>query len=615
MRLRYPPRRRQPLGLGTNKDLAGLGINWIRPALVVILLLSTFVVVMGTFPKSEDYAAKKAMIGKRTSHEKVVVNHGFLKIVVDLAEEIEEKRDFDDFTQDDFTNGVPVNDPIEEQQDNNEEDDEVMIVVENDEEEEEEDNQDDEKRLVNKEELVKNSTQEMMNTMMNNNTIANREEEEVQVEYRKKIHEELPDTNLIPIDVIMHKVMNEKNQSSLMSCQMSNEQLLKALEGAQLGWKSTGGIYLNYKLVMDTYDESKNDEFMKHLNKFPTNRESGQAWTTEHPGELGNVAKDLAKVLNVDQLTPWSRHNIIHAYCIGAFVGYNGLTWNSKIYIRSLKYHSGETELDPLTFERILAHEIGHCLNLRHPSPEFCGAPCIQHKTCNLMCQQRALPQGIDPRLARALSPTQRNKARSAAQLLDVEASEEQIMAGVKLNQMSNVKFSYSTPLVLFPIQVSGKVGAVQFLLSKMKSSASMAIVMGKRTITSSSSSLENGGASPYSLRVVATGSFQNKPVKAAPTEGISIIRFVNYQMDWWVNKRHLEAEIVPPLTVVEGEFIGVLFSSSSIGLQMIKGDAKELTIIQFNKSPPFSSGTLHAESIEVKGEKTTGFAPLMSFL
>eukprot|EP00511_Aplanochytrium_stocchinoi_P004096 CAMPEP_0204840558 /NCGR_PEP_ID=MMETSP1346-20131115/38202_1 /ASSEMBLY_ACC=CAM_ASM_000771 /TAXON_ID=215587 /ORGANISM="Aplanochytrium stocchinoi, Strain GSBS06" /LENGTH=59 /DNA_ID=CAMNT_0051978043 /DNA_START=90 /DNA_END=265 /DNA_ORIENTATION=+ len=56
-----------------------------------------------------------------------------------------------------------------------------------------------------------------------------------------------------------------------------------------------------------------------------------------NPGHLRAVAADLTA--SIPELGRWTMENIVHVYAMGMYVGYNGLTWNKKIYIRTAKYH------------------------------------------------------------------------------------------------------------------------------------------------------------------------------------------------------------------------------------------------------------------------------------
>uniref|UniRef100_A0A7S2WLK6 Uncharacterized protein n=1 Tax=Mucochytrium quahogii TaxID=96639 RepID=A0A7S2WLK6_9STRA len=236
---------------------------------------------------------------------------------------------------------------------------------------------------------------------------------------------------LIPVAIRFHNVISENVEP--MGSLLSLDSIAYALGFAKKIW-ATAGIDLQYTLEDSvrnaTVTPQQEGHFRQHMLKFPTDNETGQAWTTLNPGNLNVVTRDLMRCLPVVQgfslQNVWSKNNEIHVYAMGIFVGYNGLSMNKNIFIRTRKYHGAEGEMDIEQFARILTHEIGHWFTLRHPLGMSDSNVCALNNTmcptadrCNLMCQQRYISEGIDPRNALYLTPEQASIARRAAALKD----------------------------------------------------------------------------------------------------------------------------------------------------------------------------------------------------
>lgn len=146
-----------------------------------------------------------------------------------------------------------------------------------------------------------------------------------------------------------------------MNCNLTDEELLFAVEKMRQVWLKAK-INLTFEvdavLKKETVPPDLEENFERYLLKYPKDDESGLPWTTRNKGNLGRVAKSLETT--IPKLDRWEGRHLVHAYGVGAYVGYNGLSFNSKIYIRTQRYHKSDTVMDKAQFGRILAHEVGH---------------------------------------------------------------------------------------------------------------------------------------------------------------------------------------------------------------------------------------------------------------
>jgi len=412
----------------------------------------------------------------------------------------------------------------------------------------------------------------------------------------------------IVVDVIFHR-MGAPTADSWLTCRLSDEDILAAIEEASAIWKRQAKVLLRFGARSTHWEKVSSDThaaYQEHLARFPRNDVTGQPWTTENPGRIGLVGTDLIQILSPDDPKQWHKVNPIHVFCIGAFVGYNGVTWNQHVFIRSARYHKSDVEMDRETFTRILAHEIGHILNLAHPSMESCSLPC-ELSTCNLMCQQRWLPSGTDVRFARALTSLQVARARTAAGLLDI-FSEDSLRSdqvrirrfGLGTEVIPNTR-PLKSPLVLLPQPLSTNetltINRISLLPAKMKLSCSVALVTGHTV------------GDQLSLKARALGNFQNS---LSVKTGASKLIFDEIDLGWWTNARHIEAVVDPPVVVPLGHFVGIAFSSSVVTFQYYKRQDSDMLHVTKVSSGLFS--TSKAVSVEVKPELLQGMAPIIGF-
>lgn len=411
----------------------------------------------------------------------------------------------------------------------------------------------------------------------------------------------------IVIDIVFHRVQSPEPES-LLTCRLPEDAIASALETAAKIWRTQAKIILRYTdqaLRWENVSADVEFSFKEHLARFPRNDDSGQPWTTENPGRIGLVGNDLIQMLSIDTIDRWSTVNPINVFCIGAFVGYNGVTWSRHVFIRSIQYHKTDKDMDTETFTRILAHEIGHVLSLPHPGAEFCSLPC-DTSLCNLMCQQRALPRNIDARFARAMTSLQVSRARTAAALVDSMSTAHFLpgakIYGVSTHSLPNTRASKSQLFFLSqPLSPNATVtiSRIAMMVTRLKSSCTVGLVLGK--------SIND----VFSARLRAAGTLLPGSTSMIPRDGASQLIFEELDPTWWTSARHVEAEVSPPLDVPANVHVGLAFSCNTLSLQLIRRPGYEYNHVPKISTTLFSS--TKASFSELKTEHVIGSAPIFN--
>lgn len=191
-------------------------------------------------------------------------------------------------------------------------------------------------------------------------------------------------SDALPVQVFVHRLVSD-NATSWLSCRFTPDRIRKALLDAAQVWKAQANIELlfDHNMPPQHVDAEMDKEYDMHLKKYTGNKFVSALM----------VAEDLARIVRYGEQNSWHKENGIHLYCIGGFAGNNGVTDDNRIFIRSVEYRASELPIDDFSrFARVLAHEIGHTLHLKHPKVPSCLQSC-QLQQCNLMCQQRTIPK------------------------------------------------------------------------------------------------------------------------------------------------------------------------------------------------------------------------------
>lgn len=410
------------------------------------------------------------------------------------------------------------------------------------------------------------------------------------------------DKSAISINIMFHRftaLERNKHNTTMMktlTCSYTSAQLRDIFQQVSSIWVSQAKIRFMWDWNEATKREYASESLMKdyhaHLKKFPST--GGLPWTSTDGGTLNPVFDDLMRMFTIKR-TRWSLENEIHVYCLGAFVGYNGAGRLNSIFLRSTAYHETDTDMDPDRFARVLAHEIGHLLHLPHPSTKLCGESCKEK--CNLMCQQRALPLGVDPRFARRLSLTQISVARSWARKYDtlpLPVSHHFLrVLGEPMNQ-TNI----APPVIASFNGVSGTstMGKVYFaeklefpLISKRRVKisrirftleSSMTIKpcwVGLVTAAFSDKPLQLGSERRLVTRFRAVGWVGRDTFPSTSSSlRLSKMPFVDVGFSWWTPNRHLEADVIPPIEIFEDQssselLVGLFVSDPTVSVSSLQ--------------------------------------------
>ena len=219
----------------------------------------------------------------------------------------------------------------------------------------------------------------------------------------------------------------------------------------------------------------------------------------------------------------------------------------------------------------------------------------------------RILFQGTDPRFARSLNSLQVSRSRTSAALLDnfntAHFMEGAQVAGISTQTVSNARASKASMLFIQkPLNMNStvKVSKLMFLLTKIKPTGSVALVVGKPSPTGDS----------MHVKVKALGTMGN--TMTVSREGVSKLVFEDLDSSWWTNARHLEVTVNPLITVEPGCFLGIAFSTPGISLQVVRRPGLEL--VQVQKVPlSFFSPVKASPITEFRLEHVSGFGPIFS--
>ncbi|KAH9260971.1 hypothetical protein BASA81_000667 [Batrachochytrium salamandrivorans] len=357
-------------------------------------------------------------------------------------------------------------------------------------------------------------------------------------------------TKMIPVRVNFIRLVSLVPNSRL-SCAKSERDIGDSLVLAKRLWANRAGIELNFVVVNETTTSKQDREFESHLITFTNPRSNHNPF---------DVSRDLMRITEYNNmLNAWQRDCAINIICMGAFVGNNAVAVNNRIFIRTMQFLKQDLPMDRLRFARVVAHEIGHSFDLSHPERSQCDKSCSRNE-CSLMCQQKVISHGHDPRLAVALN---RNEITTARKYAATAYDSLAVLAGTNtvglhpFDQVSNTK-TLGMRLVLFPDPIPQDLVAnrLRFHVTKFKSMGVALVAVNPET---------------NKVRTVAWNKLGTNDPR--PTDSLlPMLDFGEVDYTWWGGKRHVGANLVPPAEFAKGELWGIMFSVPITTVAAVEG-------------------------------------------
>lgn len=401
----------------------------------------------------------------------------------------------------------------------------------------------------------------------------------------------------IPVHVRFLKITSPAVNSSRFACNKTNEEIAEALDFAKRVWFTQAGILLQITIEEQSVTAEVDQQFERHLEYYSNPKIS---FMPKH------LWVNLRKIIGYPAVTSaWEKNNEVTVCCIGAFAGNNAVAIDRLIFIRTLEYRAEDVFMDNLRFARVIAHELGHSFHLGHPRQPQCISSCRRGE-CRLMCQQMAIPEPHDPRLALSLIVREVSFTRGIAANFAVRSTSNNatdMVVGLYPFDQVSTKGSGKCRLVMFPQALQHDINAtlLRFQLSRFGGSP---IQVGLVSMNRN-----------HTVKLLAWNWFGGM-ANSSKSSDDSFARLVFSQVDftWWTPRRHVEAEIHPAVHLTKGETWGMMFSISSVGVALVK-DKEESVRIATTHIPDFSI-VLEQESFVlnfVNDSVAVGFVPKMN--
>lgn len=358
-------------------------------------------------------------------------------------------------------------------------------------------------------------------------------------------------TRMIPVRVNFIRIVSSQVPNSRMSCAKSERDIGDSLALAKRLWANRAGIDLSFVLSNLSMTPAQDRAFEAHLIEFTNPRSNHSPF---------DVSRDLVRITQYDDLiSAWERDCAINIVCMGAFVGNNAVAVNNRIFIRSMQFLKQDLPMDRLRFARVVAHEIGHSFDLSHPARSQCDKACSRDE-CSLMCQQKVISRGHDPRLAVALNRYEIATARKCAATAydSVAAPTGPKVVGLHPFEQVSATRTAGMRLVLFPDPIPQDLVArrLRFHVTKFKSMGVALVAVDPVT---------------HQVRTVAwnrLGTSEPRPTGSS----LPVLDFGEVDPTWWGGKRHVGANLVPPAKFAKGELWGLMFSVPITTVAAVEG-------------------------------------------